>query len=161
MFRKILVAVDGSTHSQHALERAVAMANGLKSEVLGLVHVRPDIETWSRSYGYELAARIDLHEGVLAALESHAKRLLAEHSEQARKALPSTRVEVHDEAGSVVPVIVDVVRRENYDLLVVGSRGMGRASGLLLGSVSQALLGRLPTSILVVREDKDEGSVRE
>lgn len=156
MIRKILVAVDGSSHAQKALETAVDIANGVKAEALGIVHVRPTVETWSAAYGYEVAAYIDLHEQIIASLEANARRLLEEGSKQASGKLQETRIVLHDEAGAVVPGIIDVVKREGYDLLVVGSRGMGRAAGLLLGSVSQALLARLPCSVLVVRADKDK-----
>lgn len=153
MFRKILVAVDGSEHSRQAADAAIALANGMKAEVLGLVHVRPDPQTWIRTYGFEVAAYGGTYESVMASLANAARRLLAEEAERARAALQGTRVAIHDEAGSVVPSIVEVIRREQYDLLVMGSRGMGRAAGLLLGSVSQALLARLPCSVLVVKAE--------
>lgn len=155
MFRRILVAVDGSHHSKEAVERAAEIAKGCQAEVLGIVHVRPTAESWSLSHGYEVAAYLDLHQKVLEGLEANARRLLSEASERARERVGDTRIELHDEQGSVVPRIVEVVRREGYDLLVVGSRGMGRAAGLLLGSVSQSLLGHLPCSILVVRSEQE------
>jgi len=156
MFRKILVAVDGSHHARKAADTAVALANGMKAEVLGLVHVRPDQETWSRAYGYEVTAYLEMYADILESVARSARQLLEEEAERARSALKETRVEIHDEAGSVVPTIVDVIRRENYELLVMGSRGMGRAAGLLLGSVSQALLARLPCSVLVVKSEGEE-----
>lgn len=155
MFRKILVAVDGSDHARKAADAAVALANGMNAEVLGLVHVRPDQETWSRSYGYEVTAYLEMYASILESVAKSARQLLDDEAARARSALKGTRVEIHDEAGPVVPTIVDVIRREKYELLVMGSRGMGRAAGLLLGSVSQALLARLPCSVLVVKAEGD------
>jgi nucleotide-binding universal stress UspA family protein len=52
--------------------------------------------------------------------------------------------------GEPTEAIIDAVRREKADLLVVGRRGRSRLSGLLLGSVSQKLTSLAPCKVLVV-----------
>ena len=156
MFRKILVAIDGSRHSQQALKKAIELARGQQSEVLGILHVRPTVETWTWAYGFELAAFGDTYQEMLRTLEETSRELLEDAVEKAREAVgEGTQVVVHDEAGVVTSRVEAVVREGDYDVLVVGSRGMGRAAGLLLGSVSQALLAKLPCTMLVVRLEDD------
>lgn len=151
MFRKILVAIDGSRHSEQALRKAIELARGQQADVLGIVHVRPTVETWTRAYGFELAAYADAYQAMLKELEENSRKLLEDAAEQARSVLENTQVVTHDEAGVVTSRIEAVVKEGDYDVLVVGSRGMGRAAGLLLGSVSQSLLAKLPCTMLVVR----------
>jgi nucleotide-binding universal stress UspA family protein len=52
--------------------------------------------------------------------------------------------------GAAVDVLVDVAREEEADLLVVGSRGVGEAPALALGSTSLHVLQRSPVPVLVV-----------
>ena len=44
----------------------------------------------------------------------------------------------------------EIARRENADAIVVGKRGLGQLSGLLLGSVSQKVVSVAPVTVMVV-----------
>ena len=71
-------------------------------------------------------------------LESEAKQIL----DRARKRLRRrgvTAAKLQSAWGDPAQVIIDTVRREKADILVIGRRGRGRLAGLLLGSVSQKL----------------------
>jgi len=162
MFKRILVAVDGSPNAWHALEHAVALAKGVGAEVLGVVHVRPSPVTLAYAYGFDEAAayRLNLARQMAQGMfdgEAQSRSLLREAERRVRAAgLDGLQVNVHDEEGSVVAQILELVRREGYDLLVMGSRGLGRAAGLLLGSVTQSVVANLPCTVLVVdlREER-------
>jgi nucleotide-binding universal stress UspA family protein len=52
--------------------------------------------------------------------------------------------------GDPAQTIIDTVQQEKADLLVVGRRGRGPLSGLLLGSVSQKLASLAPCEVIVV-----------
>lgn len=53
--------------------------------------------------------------------------------------------------GIVIEEILDQVRGERPDLLVVGSRGLSATKRLLLGSISEALVHHAPCPVLVDR----------
>lgn len=156
MFEKILVALDGSDNAWKALQRAVAVARGVAAKRIGLVHVRPSMDTLAYAYGYETVGMPGwsfaerLNDGMRQA-EERSLELLREGEGYVREqGLTNVEVVLHPEEGPVVRRIIDIVRREGYDLLVIGSRGMGRAAGLLLGSVSQSVTANLPCSVLLV-----------
>lgn len=157
MFERILVALDGSAHAQHALERAVVLAKGTGTRTLGVVHVRPSLHTMAYAYGYPAAAGAagwSLAEQLADSMrqaEERSRELLDEAEAYVRaRGLTDIAVVKHAEEGPVVGAIIETVRRGGYDLLVLGSRGMGRAAGLLLGSVSQSVTANLPCSVLIV-----------
>lgn len=163
MFERILVALDGSPNAQHALERAVALAQGTGARVLGLIHVRPSMRTMAYTYGYPAIAGASgwsfaqqLADSMRQAEERSRELLDAAEAYVRAHGLTDVDVVRHAEEGQVVPAILDVVGRGEYDLLVMGSRGMGRAAGLLLGSVSQSVTANLPCSVLIVDTDDDE-----
>ena len=52
--------------------------------------------------------------------------------------------------GDPAQTIIETVRQEKADLLVVGRRGHGQLSGLLLGGVSQKLASLAPCKVMVV-----------
>ena len=48
--------------------------------------------------------------------------------------------------------LVDTAKNENFDLIVVGSRGLGSAAAFLLGSVSKEVVSKAPCDVLVVKK---------
>lgn len=161
MFERILVALDGSPNAQKALEHAVTLAKGTGARRLGLVHVRPSLNTMAYAYGYQAVGTatwslVDQLDEATRAAEERSRQLLNEAEEYVRAAgLTDIEVVQHPEEGAVVRRIIDTVEEGEYDVLVLGSRGMGRAAGLVLGSVSQSVTANLPCSVLIVDMDGD------
>jgi nucleotide-binding universal stress UspA family protein len=52
--------------------------------------------------------------------------------------------------GNVAETIVDAARRNQVDIIIVGKRGLGRLSGLVLGSVSQEVVELACCAVIVV-----------
>ena len=61
--------------------------------------------------------------------------------------------EVHTDLleGSPAETILDVANTRKSDLIVIGSRGLGRLTGVLLGSQSQKVVQHAPCPVLIVR----------
>ena len=47
--------------------------------------------------------------------------------------------------------IVDIAQRKNFDLIVIGSRGMGAAKEIFLGSTSNYVLHKSKKPVLIVK----------
>jgi nucleotide-binding universal stress UspA family protein len=75
--------------------------------------------------------------------------VLQEAVERVRSDHPSVEVETTVVEGQPARVLVDM--SADADLLVVGSRGLGGFSGLLLGSVSQQCVHHAHCPVTVVR----------
>jgi nucleotide-binding universal stress UspA family protein len=125
VFLNILVGVDGSSSSQRALEHSIELARAGNAK-LTLVTVAPPLATYVTLAGVS-------RETMLAELESWARETV----EEARRSVPED-VLAHSLqlSGHAGPKIVEELERGGYDLVVLGSRGRGRAQEGLLGSVN-------------------------
>ncbi len=133
--RLIVVGVDGSADSIAAL-RAAAWAAGLRRARLVAV------TAWT-------GATVDGTGGELMPdLQSAAETVLRDAIEEAFHGRPLVPVEAIVRAGTPTGVVVDESR--DAELLVVGSRGGGGFSGLLLGSVSMAATMHAHCPVLVL-----------
>jgi len=61
--------------------------------------------------------------------------------------------EIHTELieGDSAEAIIDVAKTRKSDVIVMGSRGLGRLAGLVLGSTSQKVVSHAPCPVLIVR----------
>jgi nucleotide-binding universal stress UspA family protein len=90
----------------------------------------------------------------------HAAENLEKLDEAAAEALERARAEVTrasdvatlETGGPPVSCLLDAVASEQATLAVVGTHGLGRAAGMLLGSVATRMLHRAPCSVLVARQ---------
>lgn len=142
MFRSILVAVDGSTHSDRALQEAIDLtAAGNGSLTLISVGAPPTI--WPSTYV------VVVPDG---ALEDAAQKVV---DEAAAKVPDNISVSKVLRMGRPADEIVATAKEQHHDLIVMGARGRGAATSLLLGSVSHAVLNQSPAAVLIVHDEGD------
>lgn len=140
MIRTILVPIDGSDPSRHALERAVEIAEPLGARVV-VLEVIEDFGPLPGKY-----------DAAPAGVE-RTDWLAAERFERVRDALEAGRVtwERRVEEGYPAEVICDLAEREKADLIVMGHRGLSPVARFLIGSVSDKVVRNAPCSVMVVR----------
>jgi nucleotide-binding universal stress UspA family protein len=127
MFKTILWATDGSDTAARALPFALGLARADDAKLL-IAHVR-EIAV-GRGGGYPvLADETELREQIA--------RQVKELNESGVAATFIVRTAT---AGHAARAISEIAKDNDADLIVVGTHGYGRVAGLLLGSVTQALL---------------------
>ena len=144
MAKEILVAVDGSSQSDEALE--YALAEFPDADVTVLTIVDPVATTDTGSPGLSTTeASLDRSEQE----HEHAERVLERASETAAER--GRTVETVQRAGKPARAIVDYAEEHDVDHVVVGSHGRTGVSRILLGSVAETVVRRAPCKVTVVR----------
>ena len=139
MFSHILIAVDGSAHSDKALIYARGMAEGFGARLM-LVHVYPQT---SDLLGYRDFER----------LVSRRQAAGQEVIDTAREQLGDTGLHLHESLleGPEAEAILTAAETHGVDLIVMGTRGRGSIEGLLFGSVSRKVTHLAPCPVLLIR----------
>jgi nucleotide-binding universal stress UspA family protein len=136
---KIYVGVDGSPSSQQALRWAAGQAELTGDELHAVIAWSfPDIYAWGT-----VIDEIDW--------AANAEEALEQTISDALDAAAAERVQRHVIQGYPARVLVEAAA--DADLLVVGSRGRGGFTGMLLGSVSQHAVTHARCPVVVVRDD--------
>ena len=141
MFLNILVAVDGSPASRRALEQAADLAAAENSR-LTVITVAPPVDTYLPLAGVSA-------EAMKRELEQWAADTLGDALASLPPELAVHRVQRYGDAGEQ---IVDELERGGYDLIALGSRGLGRTREILLGSVNGYVHFHSRVAILSVHE---------
>jgi len=138
LYAKILVPIDGSKYSEKALVHACDLAKKYKSSL-------------STVYVVDKSVNLDLFDRreYLKILRKYGKKSL----EKASKVTASygiTSKQILKE-GKVSDELIKLAKSGKYNLLVVGSRGLGSFQKFLLGSVSAKLANNSHCSIFIVK----------
>ncbi|RMX06064.1 universal stress protein [Corticibacter populi] len=151
MYQHIMVPIDGSETSLHAIEHAKAIGKAFGGSVLVLYVIDP--------YPFT---------GIGTDLAYGQAQYVAETSEQARDALARARQELEQAGlqvetlsleGSIVQnTISQVVQERGIDLVVMASHGRSGLEKFLLGSTTDRVLGSVQVPVLVVRRPDDAAS---
>lgn len=136
---RVIVGVDGSPHSDRALRWACRRGESCGDTVRAVC-------TWSLSSSGE---DWEMQPGMKAEGQRRAERVLREAVDRVRADHPAVTVETVAVEGPPARVLVDM--SADADLLVVGSRGLGGFSGLLLGSVSIQCVHHSRCPVTVIR----------
>jgi len=123
---KILVGVDGSDYSTWALMEAISIAKKFSGHVKIVTVYKQgnkDEATKTQIKAKQLLEEEKIDSSISAILGSNSSRAL-----------------------------VDMAENENFDLIVVGSRGLGSAAAFLLGSVSKQVVSKANCDVLVVKK---------
>ena len=145
MFKHILVPVDGSKTSMLAVCKAAALAKTFGSAVTALDGAGPHpLTRVGADFAYGQAQ-------YLSAATSEANSSL----DAAKKAMADAGVQataVVGEGHAVHDGILRAVESTGADLIVMGSHGRRGLEKLVLGSVTQRVLGVVHIPVLVVRD---------
>ena len=142
MFRDILVAIDGSATAQRALEAAAQLADALNAR-LTLIAVSPEVPGYAYRSGVDVAA-------LEREAETETERILREAVDSLPDGLPVTTVL---KLGNPGERIVEQIKAGGHDLLAMGSRGRGRLTSNLFGSVGAYVHFHSRVAMLVIHPE--------
>jgi nucleotide-binding universal stress UspA family protein len=139
---RILVATDGSPGANRAVDAAARLAKVADCELLILT-------IGGSVTGEELRRLATIGGDLSKKLEAAANKILKQARMRAVRA-GASKIRLQSGWGDPAEAIIDTIRHKKVDTLVVGRRGRGQLSGLLLGSVSQKLASLAPCIVIVV-----------
>ena len=142
MFHNILVAVDGSTHSDLALSQAIDLAESERSRMTLMTGVAP-MPVTAFGVGAALAEAMGGARAEAESIMRHARDRIPEN-------LPVTTIVTEE---PIRCALIKQVKSGSHDLVVMGSRGRGAVRSALLGSVSHYVLHHSPVPVLIVHAD--------
>lgn len=144
-YRHVLVAYDGSPDADLALAHAVAIAQVARAR-LALVAVvpPPPLLSWQAPGGMR-----GIHESQQAELD---QRLRAAADRVPDDLSLTTRLLDGDPARE----ILRAAREGDHDVIVLGSRGRGRVSAAVLGSVSNHVMHEADVPVIVIHSPSDD-----
>ena len=148
MYKRILIATDGSDLARSAIDSGVALAALAKATVIA-VHVRIPISVLLHGAAAAMVPR-----ETQLVMEERGKELARDSAasvmDAARKAeVPCEAVDVAD--PSPANGILETARRLDCDLIVMASHGRGALSRALLGSETSKVLAHAKQAVLVCR----------
>jgi nucleotide-binding universal stress UspA family protein len=135
LYQKILVPIDGSEHSKRALHEAISLSK-MTSGSITLLNVKrhqSQLSSSASQHSSDSSQSIVLTEG--------------QHLVQAEGISVNTLLL----EGNVVDQIVKTAKEGNFDLIIVGARGLSSLEELLLGSVSHGVAEKAPCPVIVTR----------
>ncbi len=136
--KKILVPIDGSEHSLRALDKAKELGEFYKAEITLLTVI------YTGHYNY-----FELQKELISSEEEVGQKLLLEAS----KVLEDYPYgyKTTSKLGDVANEIITMAEEGNFDLIVMGSRGLGAFTRALLGGVSQKVVSHANTTVMIVK----------
>ena len=145
MFKHILIPVDGSETSMKAVAKAAALAKTFGSAVTALYVIDPYPFTGvGADFAYGQAQYLSAATAEASSALDAAKQAMAEAGVQGSS--------VVGEGHAVHDGILRELVSSGADLLVMGSHGRRGLEKLVLGSVTQRVLGVVHIPVLVVRD---------
>lgn len=142
--RRILIPLDGSLLSEVALGPATALAQLWNAEI-SLLHVVPAIQAVDEGYGYP-----DDSEEELSLRTKSAEAYIGRVVGRARLGGVPVAGETVDGSSGVAESILDVVKRQDFNLIAMATHGRGGVSRLVLGSVTDQVVRAADVPLLVV-----------
>ena len=139
--QRIVVGIDGSQGARQALDWAVAEAK-LRDAHLMVIHA------WLEPAAVAVGSVITVGGVEPEIFEETAQRTMADVLGAVDTSELSQGIDSHVVAGAPARALLDAAK--DADLLVVGSRGLGGFSGLLLGSVSQQVAHHATCPVVIV-----------
>ncbi|GAB6157778.1 universal stress protein [Desulfotomaculum varum] len=145
MYKKILVPLDGSDRARKALSHAVELAAKLAAKIT-LMHVVPSLPPYVNTAVDRLG---QAQQAIVDELMRNGKELLDQYISMVSN--KNIAVDTFIVMGQPADEILEKARAENYDLIILGSRGLGEIKGYLMGSVSNRVSRHASCPVLIIR----------
>jgi nucleotide-binding universal stress UspA family protein len=141
MYKKIVLAVDGSEISMNAAKHAVALAKSTGGELIA-IHVVPPIDVMDiESFKPET---------LLSGLRKEGEKILSEVRDLAAK--EGVSIQTHVEDGIPYDRICEVAEDSDADLIIMGSHGRSGIGKVFIGSVAERVISKTKCRpVLVVK----------
>jgi nucleotide-binding universal stress UspA family protein len=140
MYKKILIANDGSDGAKYALKVAIDLARRYKAE-LHSISVEENVPHYAATIG-----EVD-------EFRKEADEFFGKVNNEATALAKKEEIELHMhvQAGHEVETIVNFAKEGNFDLLVIGFMGHSKIFGRVWGSTSQNIAKLSPCTVVVVK----------
>jgi len=137
--KRILVPIDGSEFSARAVDKAVELQKAFGSEITLMNVIDLHRYIYLTDVPDELVRQV---KEIRTNLLRDAKSKFGENAD---------KVQTLTLEGDPAETIIDQISNNNYDLVIMGSHGMGKVRRFLIGSVAHKVLQEINIPILIVR----------
>ncbi len=143
---KILIPVDGSKYATEAVRMVAGLAKATGSEVT-LMSVTPAVADMDVEYTAKERATLE------ARTMAYAEKAMADAAKVLSEAGLSPKTSVVS-STSVADAILTTAKKGKFDLIAIGSRGLGATGRIVLGGVASRVVNHSHCSVLVIRAEK-------
>jgi len=140
MFKKILIANDGSEGAKHALKVAISLAKRYNAE-LHSISVEEHVPRYAATIGEVIEFKKEAN--------GFFREINDEAIEEAKR--EGIELQAKVQAGHEVETIVNCAKDGKFDLLVIGFMGHSKIFGRVWGSTSQNITKLAPCTVIVVK----------
>lgn len=145
MFKKLLVPLDESDLANNIGENAMELAKRFDAEIC-IIYVIPPVPSYITRYHGKVETSFKEIQDII---ENSAYDRMKAASEQYNNR--GIKVDTKVLKGNPADEICKEAKAGKYDLIIIGSRGMGDIKGFLLGSVSNRVVKQATCPVLVIR----------
>ena len=138
LYKKILLAADGSDHSLHAAEKAVELAKCADGKIEVVYVVDGATSKADVLHNWNSVGITEKRKEKMAAIEKEAQTHGVDY-------------EVKILRGEPGPTIVKYANENKFDMVVIGSRGLNTLQEMVLGSVSHKVAKRAECPVMIVK----------
>lgn len=137
----ILLPVDGSENSGRAVQRAIELSKDTGAKLLVVTAFPPIVSGNVKSFFSP--------EEIQSYYQDEGEKALA--SAKAKLDAEGIAYEAEVLVGQVAQSIADYAKKKQADTIIMGTRGLGSVTGMLLGSVTTKVLSLVDTPVLLVK----------
>ena len=136
--KKILVPLDGSKNSLRGLDEAIYLARQCQATITGL---------------YVIPLAKPVTDSQISYIEKHLLNNASKFMSKAKTRAAQNGILFDDmiDYGDEGPKIINFANIESYDIIVIGSRGMGSIKEIFFGSTSNYVLHKSKIPVLIVK----------